>query len=71
MPDAHTAAGGEIVSTLRCERQYAPHDFRINKTALKSYIGQLREVGEELGLLEQNVLFGQVLVSDVTRSPSS
>lgn len=52
---------GTIQVTLRCERQYAPHDFRINKTALKSYIGQLREVGEDLGLLEQNVLFGQVL----------
>src|ERR1700731_3841953 len=53
---------GTVQVHLRCERQYAPQDFRINATALRSYIGQLRGVCEELGLRDRGeALLGQVL----------
>lgn len=53
---------GTIQVTVRCERQYAPQDFRINSTALKSYISQLQQASTELGMQDRtDVLLGQVL----------
>ncbi len=57
-----TVRRGTLQVHLRCERQYAPQDFRINATALRSYVAQLRAAGEELGLRERaDVLLAQVL----------
>lgn len=51
---------GTVQVHLRCERQYAPQDFRINVVALRSYLGQVRGVGQEMGLGAE-ALLGQVL----------
>lgn len=57
-----TVRRGTIQVHIRCERQYAPQDFRINPTALRSYIGQVRALCEELGLRDRGeALLGQVL----------
>lgn len=54
---------GTVQVHLRCERQYAPQDFRINAIALKSYLGQLRALRGELALEDQgDVLLGQALL---------
>jgi uncharacterized protein (TIGR00255 family) len=45
-----TIRRGTVQVHLRVERQYTPQDFRINAVALRSYVGQLREVVGELGL---------------------
>jgi uncharacterized protein (TIGR00255 family) len=45
-----TVRRGTLQVHLRCERQYCPQDFRINITALRSYLNQLRSVFGELGL---------------------
>src|SRR5262245_45778918 len=45
-----TVRRGTLQVHLRCERQYSPQDFRINATALRSYLNQLRSVAGELGL---------------------
>src|ERR1700730_11812591 len=53
---------GTVQVNLRCERQYAPQEFRINAVALRSYLGQLRGLWQELGLKDQGeALLGQVL----------
>lgn len=53
---------GTVQVHLHSERQYAPADFRVNATALRSYLGQLRSVAAELGLRDQgDALLGQVL----------
>src|SRR5262249_31518547 len=58
-----TVRRGTIQVHLRCERQYAPQDFRINLTALRSYLTQLRGLAEELGLRDLGGnLLGQMLV---------
>jgi uncharacterized protein YicC (UPF0701 family) len=41
---------GTIQVHVHCDRQHAPQDFRINGTALKSYLDQLRALGRELNL---------------------
>jgi uncharacterized protein (TIGR00255 family) len=51
---------GTVQVHLRCERQYAPQDFRINSVALRSYFAQVRGVCQEMGLAAEAVL-GQVL----------
>lgn len=56
---------GTIQVHLRCERQYAPQDFRINVTALRSYIGQLRGVCDELQLRDH----GETLLAQVLALP--
>src|SRR5207302_1197412 len=53
-----TVRRGTVQVHLRCERQYSPQDFRINGTALRSYIGQLRGLCDELGLRDR----GEVLL---------
>src|SRR5438046_513034 len=36
---------GTLQVHLRCEHAASPQDYRINATALQSYLGQLRELG--------------------------
>jgi uncharacterized protein (TIGR00255 family) len=48
---------GTLQVHLRCERAASPQDYRINATALQSYLGQLRA----LGLGEATALLGPVL----------
>lgn len=45
-----TVRRGTVQVHLRVERQYAPQDFRINAVALRSYVGQVRDMVGELGL---------------------
>jgi uncharacterized protein (TIGR00255 family) len=54
---------GTIQLNLHCERQHSVQDFRVNATALKSYLGQLRALGNELGIghVEGVALLAQVL----------
>jgi uncharacterized protein (TIGR00255 family) len=53
---------GTIQVHLRCQRQLSPQDFQINAIALRSYLGQVRSVCEELGLPDGGQsLFGQIL----------
>jgi uncharacterized protein (TIGR00255 family) len=57
-----TIRRGTVQIHLRFERQYAPQDYRINATALRSYLGQLRSISDELGLREKaDVSLGDVL----------
>jgi uncharacterized protein (TIGR00255 family) len=57
-----TVRRGTLQVHLRCERQYEAQDFRVNTTALRTYITQLRTVCEELGLHDRSdVLLAQVL----------
>ena len=58
-----TIRRGTIQVSLRCERQHAAQDFRVNATAVRSYLGQLRAMEGELGLskLPADALLGQVL----------
>src|SRR5438067_6573693 len=41
---------GTIQVHLRLHRQYQPQDFQINPVALRSYLGQVRQLSEEIGL---------------------
>jgi uncharacterized protein (TIGR00255 family) len=53
---------GTLQIHFRCERQAAPSDFRINATALTSYLKQIEAVRGELGLEHRgDVLLAQVL----------
>jgi len=57
-----TVRRGTLQVHLRCERQHSPQDFRINITALRSYLSQLRNLSGELGLAERtDGLLAQVL----------
>jgi uncharacterized protein (TIGR00255 family) len=68
-----TVRRGTLQVHLRCERQYSAQDFRINPVALRSYIGQLRGVAEELGLKDRgDVLLAQALtLPGVVAEPGS
>src|SRR3984893_12089521 len=68
-----TVRRGTVQVHLRCERQYAPQDFRINTTALRSYIAQVKSACAELDLARGGeVLLGQVLaLPGVAPEPSS
>lgn len=57
-----TVKRGTLQVQLRCERQAAPHDFRIDPVALTSYVQQLQDLGRQLGLQGTGeALLGQVL----------
>jgi uncharacterized protein (TIGR00255 family) len=56
---------GTIQIHLRVERQFAPGDFRINATALASYVTQLRNLSQELGLHDR----GESLLHNVLALP--
>jgi uncharacterized protein (TIGR00255 family) len=54
---------GTLQLQLRCERQSAPQDFRINAVALSSYVRQVRDLFPQLELGERSeVLLSQVLM---------
>src|SRR5271170_8458853 len=48
-----TVKRGTIQVHLRCERQADAQDFRINPVALASYLQQVRDVSNQLGLADQ------------------
>jgi len=57
-----TIRRGTIQVHLRIDRQYACQDYKINLTALRSYVDQLRGLGGELGLADRgDSLLGQIL----------
>jgi uncharacterized protein (TIGR00255 family) len=41
---------GTIQVHVRCQRQYTGQDFQINTIALRSYLAQIKALGEEMGL---------------------
>jgi uncharacterized protein (TIGR00255 family) len=45
-----TVRRGTVQVHLRYERRYGPQDYRINATALASYLNQLRGIKDELGM---------------------
>ena len=58
-----TVRRGTVQLTVHCERQHAPQDFRINATALKSYLEQLRALadGASLGPVNCETLLAPLL----------
>src|SRR6267378_1520473 len=53
---------GTLQVHLRLDRQGNAQDYRINHTALESYVQQLRGMAEQLGLGDRgDLLLGQVL----------
>jgi len=53
---------GTLQVHLRCEKQAALEDFRLNAVALRSYVGQVRSLAQELDLPHGGAaLMGQVL----------
>src|SRR5438552_17353619 len=57
---------GTIQLNCHCERQHSPQDFRINATALQSYLGQLRALEDEMGL---GLVRGEALLAQVLALP--
>ncbi len=60
-----TVRRGTVQISFRCQRELAAQDFRINATALRSYITQLREVSQQLGLENR----GEVLLAQALALP--
>jgi uncharacterized protein (TIGR00255 family) len=60
-----TIRRGTIQVHLRIDRQLAAQEYKINLTALRSYIGQLRGVWDELALRDR----GDALLSQVLALP--
>ena len=57
------ARRGTILVQVRCDRQQPAQDYRLNTTALRSYIEQVRQVCDELGWSDRaHALLGQVLM---------
>src|SRR5438445_1651156 len=57
-----TIRRGTLQVHLRCEKQAALQDFRLNPVALRSYVGQIRTLAQELDLPQGGAaLMGQVL----------
>jgi uncharacterized protein (TIGR00255 family) len=58
-----TVRRGTLQINIRCERQATPQDFRINHTALRSYLGQLQAFEAEFGQgkIRSDSLLAQVL----------
>ena len=57
-----TVRRGTVQIHLRVQRQYAPQDFQINATALRSYVSQIRGMAQDLGARDRgDSLLGQVL----------
>lgn len=44
---------GTVQVSLRCDRQQAAQDFQVNAVALKSYLAQLRAIGEDIGIRDR------------------
>jgi uncharacterized protein (TIGR00255 family) len=68
-----TIRRGTVQVHLRCEKQSAPGDFRLNPVALRSYLAQLRGLAQELGVPEAGAfLMSQVLtLPGVVAEPGS
>lgn len=49
-----TVRRGTVQVHLRCDKQSSAQDFRINPVALRSYLGQVRGVAQEMGLGDQS-----------------
>src|SRR5262249_10469252 len=64
---------GTLQVHLRCERRFSPQDFRINATALRSYVQQMRVLADELSLGgRMDGLVGQALaVPGVVAEPGN
>src|SRR5437764_5981491 len=61
---------GTLQLQLRCERQSAPQDFRINPVALASYVRQVRELAPKLGLRDrEGEGSGDALLSQILMLP--
>lgn len=56
---------GTIQIHLRCQKQLSAQDFQINGVALQSYVRQLRELSESLGMPDR----GQTLLAQVLTLP--
>jgi uncharacterized protein (TIGR00255 family) len=58
-----TVRRGTLQVGLHCVRQHAPQDFQINATAVRSYLTQLRSLGESVGggKISSDALLAQVL----------
>src|SRR5712692_7598068 len=61
-----TIRRGTIQLNLHCERQHTPQDFRVNGTALRSYLEQLRAIQPQLGL---GPMGGETLLAQVLALP--
>jgi uncharacterized protein (TIGR00255 family) len=61
-----TVRRGTIQVNLRCERQATPQDFRINATALRSYLDQLRALETDSG---RGKIGGEGLLAHVLALP--
>ena len=60
-----TVRRGTIQTHLRIDRQLAAQEYKINLTALRSYVNQLKGVWEELGLRDR----GEALLTQVLALP--
>jgi uncharacterized protein (TIGR00255 family) len=60
-----TVRRGTVQVQLRCDRHYAPQDYHINATALRSYLTQLRGLYDELGIRDR----GENLVPQILALP--
>ncbi len=68
-----TVRRGTLQVHLRCDKQSAPQDFRINPVAVHSYLAQLRGVAQELGLADSSATWmGPILaLPGVVAEPGS
>jgi uncharacterized protein (TIGR00255 family) len=62
---------GTVQVHLRCQRQLAASDFQINPVALRSYLQQLRQLGDELGLSGGALLAGALALPGVAPEPAA
>src|SRR5271156_5515641 len=64
---------GTLQVHLRCEKRSAPQDFRLNSVALRSYLGQIRGLAQELGLADgaASLLSGVLALPGVVLEPGS
>lgn len=56
-----TVRRGTVQVNLRCERQYAPQDFRVNAVALRSYLEQVRSALPPGEAVNAQALLGAVV----------
>ncbi len=53
---------GTVLIYIRCDRNYRPHDFRINPVAFRSYVEQIHNLCVQNGWSErENALLGQII----------
>jgi uncharacterized protein (TIGR00255 family) len=64
-----TIRRGTVQVNLRCERQYAPQDFRVNATALRSYLEQIRAAFPDLGVNVSTLLGTMLALPGVVPEP--